>query len=168
MEIAGMLAAERLLSGALGQLGKRRQSQQAAPSPSPGTPTAPVAAMAESSTFREIVARYDVTDISPEEFSQMIQKLYDAGLLTDQQFQELSLIRLDLDLQRVEPDQTVDLVDFYRDRLRQLHLCPEETTGLDSAGGQPQLAAIGRRLEWVGKLASMQAAVEGAGLDALA
>ena len=168
MEIAGVLTAGKLLSTAFEQLGKRGRPQQATTSQLPQTPKPAAAATAATSAFREIVADYDVTDISPGEFSEMIQKLHDAGLLTDQQFQELSLIRVELDSEGVEPDQTVDLLDFYLDRLRQLHQSLEDGTGLSSPSRQPPLASMGRRLQWVEKFASMQPAVNGAGLDALA
>ena len=168
MEIAGVLTAGKFLSTALEQLGKRCQPQESnagQPVESRATPAAPTA---ETSAFRQIVASYDVTEISPRQFSEMIQELYDAGLLTDQEFQQLSQIRLELDSDRVEPDEAISLIDFYLDKLRQLPQSLEDAGGLLPGGGPSRLASIGRRLNWVEKFAAIQSAADDAGLDAMA
>ena len=172
MEIAGVLTAGKFLSAALGQLGRRCQPQAAtAGQPSENAATPVAATAAETAAFREIVASYDVKEISPRDFSEMIQKLHDTGLLTDQQFQELSQIRVELDLARVEPDEDIDLADFYLDKFRALHESPEgasDATGLLPARQRSQLASLGRGLQWVEKFAAIQSAEDGGGLDALA
>jgi hypothetical protein len=169
MEIAGVLTAGRFLSSALGQLAKRCRPQEAtAGGPSESAAAPAPATMGATSAFRQIAARYDVTEISPRDFSEMIQELRDAGQLTDQQFQELSQIRVELDSARVEPDEAVDLVDFCLEQLRQLRETMEDRGGVLSAGERSRLAAIGRRLEWMEKLAAIQSTGDDAGMDALA
>lgn len=168
MEIAGVLTAGQFLSSALGRLTKRCRPQEATASQALESPASPVAATsAATSGFREIVARYDVTAITPRNFSEMIQELHDAGLLTDQELQELSQIRLDLDSRGVEPDEEVNLLDFYLDRLRHLSESLKDASGLPVASRQAQLTLTGRCLQWVEKLAAIQSAADRGGLDAL-
>jgi hypothetical protein len=168
MEIAGVLTAGKFLSTALEQLGKRCQPQESPASQPLESRAMPGPTTAATTAFRQMAAPYDVTEISPRKFSEMIQKLYDAGLLNDQEFQELSLIRVELDSDRVEPDEAVNLVDFYLDKLRELRETIEEASGSLPASGQSRLVSIARRLQWVEKFAAIQSAGEEAGLDALA
>jgi hypothetical protein len=171
MEIAGVLTAGKFLSSALEQLGKPSQPQVAAhgrPAETPATPGGPGDA---TPLLREILARYDVTNISPREFSEMIRDLHEAGALTGEEFQELSLIRVDLDLQQVDPDETLDLVDFYLDKLVELRRSLDDfESGADRlADSQPsQVASVERRLRWLEKLAAIHTGTDAAGLDALA
>jgi len=171
MEIAGILTAGRFLSSALGQLAKPGQPQEAAGNQSAEATRAPVGPPVDDTAFREILARYDVTDISPREFSDMIRKLHEAGALTGQQFQELSLIRVDLDLDGVDPDESLNLVEFYADKLSELRQSQDDSEDLGgsvSANQPAQLAPVERRLEWVAKFAAIQADSDHVGLNALA
>ena len=93
MEVAGILTAGKFLSSALEQLGKPSQPQEAAEGRLSETPPTPGGPAGATPVLREILTRYDVTNISPSEFSEMIRKLHEAGALTDQEFQELSLIQ---------------------------------------------------------------------------
>ena len=169
MEIAGILTAGKFLSSALRQLGKPSQPQETAqgqPLETPATSAGPAGARP---VLREIVAEYDVTDISPREFSEMIRNLHEAGTLSDQEFQDLSLIRVDLDLQGVDPDETLNLVDFYLDKLREVHRSLDDPASAGGSAGQlPQAVSVQRRLAWLEKFAAIQAGPDPAGLDALA
>jgi len=171
MEIAGILTAGKFLSSALSQLGKPSQPQETAqgqPLETPATSAGPAGARP---ALREIVAEYDVTNISPREFSEMIRKLHVAGAISDQEFQELSQIRVDLDLQGVDPDETLNLVDSYLDKLSELYGSlddPADAGGSPSADQLPQAVSVERRLAWLEKFATIQAGPDRAGLDALA
>src|SRR3989304_6156831 len=68
---------------------------------------------AASKVSAEILRKYDVTRISPEEFLQMIQKLYKAGALSEKDYQELSAARVDLENACIEPDERINLLEFY-------------------------------------------------------
>ncbi|MFH1920012.1 MAG: hypothetical protein ABIP48_09025 [Planctomycetota bacterium] len=171
MDIAGVLTAGKFLSSALAQLGKPSHSKEAGESQALETASTLPGRADATAAFREILADYDVTRISPRRFSEMIRKLHDANLLSDQQFQELSLIRGDLDLDGVDSDESLNLVDFYLDKLRDLGLSPEDLGGAGgslSASQVSQLAPLRHRLEWVEKLATVQSGTERDGLDALA
>lgn len=170
MEITGVLTAGKFLSSALEHLGKRSQTDETGRS-RPGETPATATSTPSTAAIREIAARYDLTCISPQEFSEMIRRLHEAGALTDQEFQELSQIRVDLDQEHVDPDKSLNLIEFYLARLRKLGgpiegmLCAGEST---PAGASSEAAAARRRLQWLEKFAAIQAAPERFGLDAQA
>jgi hypothetical protein len=143
--------------GETAEAGGRRASEAAAPqtpSPSPA-----MAAMAE------ILGRYDVSDISPTEFSEMIQKLFEAGALSQQELQQLAAVRLDLDAEGVESDESIDLLEFYAEKIRDLQ---RRLSDSDSAvSDRPQIAPLLERLDWLEKFALIQAAPDSIGLDAV-
>lgn len=113
-----------------------------------------------AAALREILSRYDVTDISPRKFSEMLQSLRTAGAITEEQFQDLSAIRTELDLQGFDPDENLDLVRFYTEKLEDA--C--QADGEVPVGA----AAVERRLEWLQKFAMMQSVPETAGVDWMA
>ncbi len=122
--------------------------------------TGGVAAMAE------ILSDYDVTDISPAEFSEMIQKLFEAGALSEDQLRELATVRMDLDLEDVEADESIDLLEFYVEKIKsaQHRLSDSDAT----AAERQQLAPLLGRLDWLEKFALIQSAPDAVGLDTLA
>ena len=171
MEIAGVLTAGKFLSSALEHLGKPSQPQEPAQAQVSEASTTSDGPASATAALREIVARYDVTNISPREFSSMIGELHEAGALTDQQFQELSQIRADLDLQEVDSDEPLDLVDFYLDKLRDLLDRPDESANSDGSAavgpGSPVVSAQ-QRLQWLEKFVAIQSSADTAGVDAWA
>lgn len=126
------------------------------------TPSATGAATA----MAEILSRYDVMDISPEEFSQMVQKLFESGTISEQEMQQLAAIRLDLDLDGLKPDESTDLLEFYARRIKKAQGRLSDSDG-EAAGGK-QLAPLLSRLDWLEKFALIQSAPEAIGLDAVA
>ena len=119
----------------------------------------------QTSALGEILARYDVTDISPTEFSEMIQKLYEAGSLSEAELQQLAVIRLDLEAAGVEPDESIDLLDFYTRAIKKLQRRTDQPeTPMKEAR---QFTAMLRRLDWMEKFALIQSAPDAVGLDAV-
>ena len=120
--------------------------------------------------LRTIMADYDLTRISPQHFSEMLERLRDGGVLTDEEFTQLAQIRLDLDREGIDADESVDLVDFYGRRTqhlaRQMGDPPGDVPGRAALG--QSLAAAQRRLDWLQKLALVHSSPESIGLDALA
>ena len=124
---------------------------------------------ASAGKLRQILAGYDVTNISPKAFSEMLQKLQQSGLLPDKDLQELSQIRTDLDRDGIGPDQQVNLLDMYAKKVR----AAEQDNGqsaqqLGAAGAQDSTGSLRRRLEWMEKFATIQASPGGATINALA
>jgi len=143
------------------------------PATASAAPTAGPAAAAparSADAMRDILAQYDVTDISPRAFSEMLQKLRQAGLLAEKDFQELSLIRLDLDREGTGPDERVNLLDLCRrqlERLREeLRDARERTAAVPADASQE--APLLRRLEWLQKFAAIHGNPAATGVDALA
>jgi hypothetical protein len=149
---------QRILSGyESGALAPRRNEPQSSGEPSHDA-TAPSTQV--SSKFREILARYDMRNISPRDFSELVQKLFDSGEIGQAEVQELSLLRLELDKSHADADQPLDLVKLVQDKLRQQEdeinrlnrRRPEQPIDRDAA-----LRLTRRQLEWVEKFASVQA-----------
>ncbi|MGA2798869.1 MAG: hypothetical protein ABSE63_14925, partial [Thermoguttaceae bacterium] len=111
----------------------------------------------------EILRHYDVTHITPEEFSQMVQKLHNAGALSEKDFQELSAVRGDLENAGVEPDESINILEFYSDKLGKAQKNLGST--LDDAARQQRLGPDLRRLDWMQKFAMIQANPDAVGLD---
>ncbi len=113
----------------------------------------------------DILSQYDVSDISPGEFSEMIQKLFNAGVLSDGELQQLAVVLLDLDLAGMDADESVDLLDFYSKKIdkiqRQIDLSD------DGQPGENQLTPLLRRLDWIEKFSMIQANPDSIGLNAL-
>ena len=111
----------------------------------------------------DILARYDLTDITPREFSQMLDELHRSGLLTDEQFRELNEIRKDLASADVLPQEKIDLLDFYRRLLEKA----DRMGSTDVADGATsrQVADRRRRLAWLEKLAAAQGEIAQAAPD---
>lgn len=110
----------------------------------------------------DILARYDLTDITPREFSQLLDDLHQSGLLTDEQFRELSEIRKDLASADVLPQEKIDLLDFYR---RLLEKADRLASGDAQGATARQVADWRRRLDWLEKLAAAQSEIAAASPD---
>ncbi len=109
---------------------------------------------------RRVLGTYDVTRISPKQFTEMIQRLFDAAVVTQQEYEQLAAIRLDLDMAGIDPDAPVDLLEFYRDKIAEVHRRNERAAAVPDA--------LRTRLDWVEKFALLQEAAGAFGLDAVA
>jgi hypothetical protein len=118
-----------------------------------------------TSALREILAEYDVKDITPREFSEMLHKMRKSGVVAEDQLKDLSQIRMDLDRDGIDPDESINLVDYYADKLRGQPLGSDATT---QSGNAPSPEALKRRLDWLEKLALVQSSPDDAELDAVA
>jgi hypothetical protein len=126
-------------------------------------------AAAPGSQLRDILAQYDVTKISPQGFSDLLQRLYQSGLLADKDYQDLSMIRLDLDRDGVSPNEQVNLVETYTKKLKSLEQDSKEMEEkLGTAGVRAMDATLRRRLDWLQKFAALHASPDAATINALA
>ena len=151
------------LSDAL-PLSKRADSAEASATQTKADPPAATSPAGQAAALREILAKYDVSRITPGQFSQMVQKLYSSGAITAQEYQDLSAVRVDLDAAGVSPDETVNLVELYRDKV---HVAQRQADDPDSAVRQ-QVGPLLRRLDWLEKFATMHAQPDALGLATLA
>ena len=120
---------------------------------------------APSAALRTILSSYDVADITPRDFSEMLQKLYELGAISDEEFKSLALVRLDLEQDDVDPDQEINLVDYYAAKLGRGQLFGEHLDPKASSTSESSEGAVRRRLDWMRKLALIQSAPEEIGLD---
>jgi hypothetical protein len=132
--------------------------------PRVGTLPAPSAA-ATTTAMAEILSHYDVKDISPAKFSEMIQKLFEAGTLSENDLQQLAAIRLDLDLDGVGTDESIDLLEFYSQKIKTVQ---QRLSDADTPAAGQQLGPLLKRLDWLEKFALIQSAPDAVGLDAVA
>lgn len=109
---------------------------------------------------RNVLENYDVTRITPRQFTEMIHRLFDAGAISQQEFDQLATIRLDLDIAGIDPDQSIDLLQFYREKTDEARRQGERTPAVADA--------LLNRLDWIEKFALVQASPDAFGLDALA
>ena len=148
-------------------LSKREETQKTAD----GRATRPLeaqlgSAIGPSTVFAEILSKYDVKAITPVEFSAMTQKLYEAGAISDEELQQLTAIRHDLDTAGVDADESIDLLQYYVDQIEKLQ------RRWDASAPPPpesqQLSPLLRRLDWIEKFALIQAAPDSIGFTAMA
>jgi len=117
------------------------------------------ASLASVAAATDILEKYDVTDITPSEYSDMVQELFEAGVIDDGDFNQLASVRLELDAAGVEPDESVDLVQFYRRKL-------EDILRRTDGTAEPP-AALKQRLDWVEKFSMIHENPTVQGLNAL-
>src|SRR5688572_6791072 len=112
MDIAGILRG--FSAAAVGSHSDHANEQQSAAASSTGGAEPTPVPLAMSAEFRSILAGYDLKNISPREFSELVQKLREAGAVSENDYQELAAMRLALDEQGLDPDGPLDLVDFFQ------------------------------------------------------
>ncbi len=108
-----------------------------------------------------VVSQYDITDISPRDFSEMLRELRDSGAITESEYGELAQIRLDMDAEGLDSDESLNLLDFYEtavNRARQ-----DE----DSEETSVNFEAMERRLDWLQKVAILEETPDAAGINTL-
>jgi hypothetical protein len=152
----------------LGRLGRRSEPPQPAADKSPAATTGTSSATSPpSDAMRQILAEYDVTNISPRAFSDMLQKLRQAGSLSEKDFQELSSIRLDLEHEGADPDQRVNLAERYAKKLSSIRE-QRDANPAAAAARQATQASLERQVEWLQKFAQLRSGTGQAGFDTLA
>jgi hypothetical protein len=87
----------------------------------------------------------DLTAITPDEFSALLDRLRDSGALPAEGYKELRAVRLDLDKARVPSDRPVDVLELLKAKL---------------AG--PSAERTERQIQWLESITSQ------AGIDAIA
>lgn len=118
-----------------------------------------------SAKIAELASRYDVTRITPSEFSEFARKLFDAGTIGPADLAELLAIRADLDSAGIRPDQRVDLVEFYREKA----LTVQRQAEIDGDAANDRLiSSVRRKLDWAEKLAAVHRQSDSVDVDAVA
>lgn len=119
--------------------------------------------------LRDILAGYDVTNISPKMFSELLQKLQQSGVVSDKDLQELSQVRTDLERDGIGTDQRVNLLDMYSKKLQSAEQDADKLEKkLGATAAQNFTGSLRRRVEWMAKFAAVHASPEGTAINALA
>jgi hypothetical protein len=113
----------------------------------------------------EIMKKYDVKNITPEQFSSMIQQLYDKGAITKQEYQELSAIRTDLEKAGIGSNESINLIEFYSKKIVNAQQDQEgESTNLS----KQQSAILSSRLDWAEKFSAVHENPDAIGMNLVA
>jgi hypothetical protein len=126
-----------------------------------GTPT---------EAMRQVMADYDLTQITPQQYSEMLDRLRKGNAITEEEYSQLSQVRTELDSEGVGESEKVDLLSFYHQRSQRLSKQVEETSS-DTAGRAAlakSLRDTQHRLDWLEKLEMVHAQPDSIGLDAVA
>jgi len=115
----------------------------------------------------EILFQRDVRDMTVRDFSEMIEQLRAADLISEEHRNLLAGVPGDLADFGIEPDESVDLVDFYESLVARAQSAleraetPEERSRLKT-----KLANFDQRLQWMQKLEALAEGPHGSGIDA--
>ena len=127
-----------------------------------------------TATAREILSHYDITNISPRDFSQLLSDLHTSGTISDAELQDLASIRTELDNQGISPDESVNLLDIFQGKLKQ-----QIETGQNAATGQAEsmqtaddqkqsVALTQRQITWLQKFSTLHEEASSESVDTLA
>jgi hypothetical protein len=162
--IANVVTGVSALSGLLSPLAKLGQQEEA-------TETTAAVSTTETQTadaaLRAVLARYDVTQITPSQFAQMLEEIRSTGALSDSDLSQLGEVLQDLENESIDEDEQVDLVQFYTDKLDELQ-DKVEMDGSDEdafSGVATSLAAVQNRLSWVTRFSLVHADPDAVGID---
>lgn len=137
-------------------------TDKAEPASSPISPKSQAA-------LADILSRYDVTNITPRGFSQLLDELHQAGAIQSSDREELALVRLELDQQGIGPDDSVDLLNLLKQKMqsqqRDLERSSEKGKPIDRS---LTLDATVRQLDWIQKFALLHRSADYQPLDAAA
>jgi hypothetical protein len=151
----------------LGLVG-RSSTPDASPAPTPAG-TAPPLLGGAGAQARQILSGYDMQNITPSAFSDLIQQLQDGGIITEADQRELAQIRAELDESGTEPDEPVNLIEFLNARLAENKKKLDQLLRRNSTAVDPDayLNPTQRQLAWVQKFAALQKTSGNAPVDAV-
>lgn len=125
---------------------------------------------APSDALRQIMADYDLTRITPKEYSEMLDRLRKGGVIGDEEYGQLAQVRVELDSEGIGAGESTDLLSFYHQRAQrlsnQLEGLPPDTPGRTTVS--QSLSATQHRMDWLEKLAMVHSQPDSIGLDTLA
>lgn len=117
----------------------------------------------ETEVLRDIATDYDVTSIQPQEFSEMLGRLYESGILSEEEYQMLGQIRVELDEAGYEVDEPVNLIEFCQKKIDEITNKEDST----EKNIKNQVKNTQQQLAWLEKMAIIQEDPEAIGLNAL-
>jgi hypothetical protein len=155
-----------IAAGMAASLGKQMSAEAKTAASTAATAVNSATTLSSSSAMRQIVAQYDMTDITPNDFSSMIQQLYAKGAVSPKDMQELSAIRADLQTAGVGADQSVNLEEFYQQQLAKAQANAQQSP--DPVAANANVQAIATRMTWVQQFAAVRQMDNPSGVNAVA
>lgn len=155
-----------LATGLVGSLfggGKRGAESEVTARPRSAEPASSPTSVSPAQ-YRQILAEFDVRNISPRQFSQLIGELQATGELEPGDVQELQAMRVQLDADGAAPDEPIDLLSWIRRRLAQADRAgaAEPSVSETTQDLTKKLGALHKQAGWVERLdRAHQAALEG-------
>ena len=119
-----------------------------------------------TAAMRGILSKYDITDITPSDFSNLIQQLSAKGTISPKDAQELSSINVDLANAGISPDQSVNLLDFYEQQIANAQAGAAQSPAAGAA--QANLTQLVGRMKWLAKFAAASQQDGQSGVNAVA
>ncbi len=104
-------------------------------------------AVDSSPPWQELLARYDLRQITPRRFGELVQELRRREMLSPEEYQLLAGLRLELDQKGYRADQPLDLLQYLEDRLQEAQQ-DQLLLGEDPAEQEALVQAIQQRLLW--------------------
>jgi hypothetical protein len=122
-----------------------------------------------NSTLGDILSEYDLHKITPQKFSELIDRLKQADVLTSREHLQLGQLRQSLESAGIKSDQPIDLLDFLKKKIADLRQNGEAAKNSDDP---TELSAIEASLklaqdqnDWLSKLDAARRDRPLAGLD---
>jgi hypothetical protein len=140
-------------------LGKKSDTAASATAKATGAVDSVAGTSASRKALGEILKKYDVTNITPNAFSQMLKELSQTGALSEKDMQDLAAVRLDLQSDQIDPDEPVNLVDFYNKKIGDAQ---KQNEGNSS---QQVLTPLVSRLGWMEKFSTIHSNPDLVGMD---
>ncbi len=123
-----------------------------------------------TSGVAEVMRKYDLTEITPDEFAEMIQKLHENGSLTDEEYSQLVQLRAEMQSDGLAGDEDLNILTYCEQKCAALQqrADAEEKGSAQRAATAKQLATMQECSEWVQKLQLVHESPDSIGLNATA
>jgi hypothetical protein len=118
-----------------------------------------------TAAMRQVLSQYDMTNITPNDFSNLVQQLSAKGAISPQDAQQLAAIPGQLQQAGVGPNESVNLLEFYQEQISKVG---EAAAQSPNSASQMNVSQLVGQMQWVARFAAVRHAGSSAGLNAVA
>ncbi len=119
-----------------------------------------------TAAMRQVLSQYDMTHITPNSFSNLVQQLAARGAISPKDAQQLASIPGDLENSGVSPDEPVNLLEFHQQQIAKVQETAAQSP--NASAGQTNFNQLVGRMQWVAKLAVIRQQGSSSGVNAVA
>jgi len=132
--------------------------------------SAATASTSSTSAMAEVMRNYDLTEMTPTQFSEMIQKLRDNGSLTDAEYSQLAQLRAAMESDGIASDQAINVLNYCSQKCQALQKQADalEKGSTTRASAEKSLATMQDCHSWVQKLQVVHQSPDSIGLNTTA